>query len=985
MPNTYNIPFAQVLQTSQFIDQIISSWTPQQIEQWALNNPASVELVVNDYGYCLITHPEFSQASPQDQQAAFDVFRSHFENLGTFVDPSTVTTILVDLSFMGIVEGIDAVTDNISDDQELFISPFDWATILQNVVDAPFFNPSVTQQEANDVLRGILENLSSNQFADIAQIVDAGQLGLIMENAGFNGNIDAIDAIVDNLSDDAELFIAPFTWSNILQLVVDAPFFDPSVTQAQANDLLRDIMEQLADNQFADIAQIVDAGQLGLIMENAGFNGNIDAIDAIVDNLSDDAELFIAPFTWSNILQLVVDAPFFDPTVTQAEANDLLRDIMEQLADNQFADIAQIVDAGQLGLIMENAGFNGNIDAIDAIVDNLSDDAELFIAPFTWSNILQLVVDAPFFDPSVTQAEANDLLRDIMEQLADNQFADIAQIVDAGQLGLIMENAGFNGNIDAIDAIVDNLSDDAELFIAPFTWSNILQLVVDAPFFDPSVTQAQANDLLRDIMEQLADNQFADIAQIVDAGQLGLIMENAGFNGNIDAIDAIVDNLSDDAELFIAPFTWSNILQLVVDAPFFDPTVTQAQANDLLRDIMEQLADNQFADIAQIVDAGQLGLIMENAGFNGNIDAIDAIVDNLSDDAELFIAPFTWSNILQLVVDAPFFDPSVTQAEANDLLRDIMEQLADNQFADIAQIVDAGQLGLIMENAGFNGNIDAIDAIVDNLSDDAELFIAPFTWSNILQLVVDAPFFDPSVTQAEANDLLRDIMEQLADNQFADIAQIVDAGQLDAVVQNSALNDNFEAVDAVLDNLSDQALASIDTVALQAAGVDIGTNGAETLWDSAGNFEALYGLGGNDFVIGGNGDTALYGGDGVDYVYDFGGSDNDVISGGDGSDFLYGAGGADSFVFYEGETGVDTIWVFNSAEGDRLNVNDYLDQYDATQHAIEDFVILTEANGNTTVSIDADGQGSGGTQDIAVLNGVTGLDVDDVIDTTGLV
>ena len=68
-----------------------------------------------------------------------------------------------------------------------------------------------------------------------------------------------------------------------------------------------------------------------------------------------------------------------------------------------------------------------------------------------------------------------------------------------------------------------------------------------------------------------------------------------------------------------------------------------------------------------------------------------------------------------------------------------------------------------------------------------------------------------------------------------------------------------------------------------------------------------------------------------------------------------------------------------------MNINDYLEQYDPTQHAIEDFVILTEANGSTTVSVDVDGQGPGGTQDLALLNGVTGLDIDDVIDTSAFV
>ena len=198
------------------------------------------------------------------------------------------------------------------------------------------------------------------------------------------------------------------------------------------------------------------------------------------------------------------------------------------------------------------------------------------------------------------------------------------------------------------------------------------------------------------------------------------------------------------------------------------------------------------------------------------------------------------------------------------------------------------------------------------------------------------------------------------------------------------MQDSFGTIDAIVDNLSDQALTFVDTVALKAQGVDVGTNGNESLWDTSGTYDAIYGLGGNDTVVGGGNDTSLYGGDGTDYVYDWIGG-NDVISGGDGADFLYGGSGADSFVFYEGETGVDTIWAFNSVEGDRLDIRDYLDQFDPLQDAINDFVILTENGNSTTVSVDIDGTGAGAAQDIATLSGVTGLNIEDVIDTTSFV
>ena len=48
----YNQPFSQVLQIATFLDQYISSWTEQQVQDWATNAPQSVETIILDYGYC---------------------------------------------------------------------------------------------------------------------------------------------------------------------------------------------------------------------------------------------------------------------------------------------------------------------------------------------------------------------------------------------------------------------------------------------------------------------------------------------------------------------------------------------------------------------------------------------------------------------------------------------------------------------------------------------------------------------------------------------------------------------------------------------------------------------------------------------------------------------------------------------------------------------------------------------------------------------
>ena len=724
MSNTHSLPFAQVLQTAILIDQIISSWTPQQVEQWATGNPQSVEFVINDYGHCLITHPGFYTASPQDQQAARDVFESHWENFGQYVNPQTVQTILIDVAGPVDLESIDAIISNITDDQELAMSQYDWWFVLDRVAFAPSARPEITQEEANALLREMMENLNSNQFADIDQLVDIQTLGATMEASVFFGHgIGVVDAIADNLSDQAQLSIVPLGWSSIIDVVANAQLYNPEVTQAETDALVRELMEGLADNQFADIAQIVDITQLGNTMSFAAAGGQLGTVDAITDNLSDDAELFINPFTWGQTLSDITFAPQFNPEVTQAQADAQLREILERLADNQFADIAQIVDITQLGNAMSFAAAGGQLGTVDAITDNLSDDAELFINPFTWGQTLSDITFAPQFNPEVTQAQADAQLREILERLADNQFADIAQIVDITQLGNAMSFAAAGGQLGTVDAITDNLSDDAELFINPFTWGQTLSDITFAPQFNPEVTQAQADAQLREILERLADNQFADIAQIVDITQLGNAMSFAAAGGQLGTVDAITDNLSDDAELFINPFTWGQTLSDITFAPQFNPEVTQAQADAQLREILERLADNQFADIAQIVDITQLGNAMSFAAAGGQLGTVDAITDNLSDDAELFINPFTWGQTLSDITFAPQFNPEVTQAEANAQVREIMERLADNQLADISQIVDMPQLDNTVQNLASNDNFEAIDAILDNLSDNALAFI----------------------------------------------------------------------------------------------------------------------------------------------------------------------------------------------------------------------------------------------------------------------
>ena len=135
--------------------------------------------------------------------------------------------------------------------------------------------------------------------------------------------------------------------------------------------------------------------------------------------------------------------------------------------------------------------------------------------------------------------------------------------------------------------------------------------------------------------------------------------------------------------------------------------------------------------------------------------------------------------------------------------------------------------------------------------------------------------------------------------------------------------------------------------------------------------------GGNDTIYGGAGDDTIFGQEG-----------DDIIAGGLGNDTLYGGSGDDIFLFEAIDEGIDAIKDFVFGE-DLLDLSAIISGYDASDvtQDITDFVIATEdLSGNTTIAVDQSGNGgAGGSTDIAVLEGVTGLDLDLAIKTDTMV
>ncbi len=131
---------------------------------------------------------------------------------------------------------------------------------------------------------------------------------------------------------------------------------------------------------------------------------------------------------------------------------------------------------------------------------------------------------------------------------------------------------------------------------------------------------------------------------------------------------------------------------------------------------------------------------------------------------------------------------------------------------------------------------------------------------------------------------------------------------------------------------------------------------------------------GSNALTGGVNWDHLYGNGGNDELY--GGAGNDQLTGGAGNDHLTGGSGSDLFLFENAATdGNDTVFDFNAAQGDIINLDALFDTLGVATRE----VLSHESGGNTILTI---GDGTGTDTALAAasgfsvtLDGSTGLDI----------
>lgn len=243
-------------------------------------------------------------------------------------------------------------------------------------------------------------------------------------------------------------------------------------------------------------------------------------------------------------------------------------------------------------------------------------------------------------------------------------------------------------------------------------------------------------------------------------------------------------------------------------------------------------------------------------------------------------------------------------------------------------------------------NIELIDSDGDALNVPADQLVAVMQETNPITNL--ASVGDDVINGNEGNDII-----------------FGDAVNTDSLAQIHGLNINQGDGWEVFSQL-ESGLSTIDAGWNRADTLNYIQNNAAELAAEIVTDQGVTRNGGNDVLRGGSGSDLIYGQEG-----------DDLIIGGLGFDVLSGGSGADTFSYESFQDTGDVIQDFDVTENDALDLSSLLTGYDPNQDVIDDFIKLTEQNGNTIVSVNSNA--------VVTLEGVGGLDVNDLVNDGNII
>lgn len=754
-------------------------------------------------------------------------------------------------------------------------------------------------------------------------------------------------AIINAVPPGIALSASSETIGFVLNAVASNQTYNAEVTPGELKSTFVSLMGKFGP--LLDVNAVLDTASNIAIQDSYNGTNNFASMKALLDFVPANTEAADPYYLF--IITDSIARYQFNPDVTSSQMNSAFKLLVSTYGAQLDVNIVLSVAAQ----IAQNDGFSGtnNLSSVETLL-GAATTGKAFADTYLYQGVLSAIANNQN-NTAVTSGELNHAFKVLVANYGN--LLDVDTVLNtASQLA---SNGSYGG--------VDNLASVETLLSAsPNNKANansfeLLNIVFTISYnqLNPEVTPEELNHAFRVLVANYGSLLDVDVILNEAAGLAG----TSSWSG-IDYLASVETLLGaqPDNKAFASSYVLRDIVSSIANSEY-NPSVTPEELNHVFKVLVENYGSQLDVEVvlnvvAQLASDGQLA----------GVDYLASVETLLGaqPDNKAFASPYVLQDIVISIANNQQ-NAGVTADELAHTFRVLV--------ANYGAVVDVNVVLNTIVQMAFNDSVNGTDyfssvnALLGAHPDNAAM-ADPYNLSNALSMI-NGNAYNAAITEHELAQTIGKFMTNYG-------AQM-DASDLGFFISDDVGAGAFEAAGAIANHMDATQFTDAASVVDTYSNALLLTTGNDSFDGFASAKVAVYGGAGRDVIDfsanTGSDSRYLDGGAGRDTL--IGGLGDDVLVGGRGPDTLTGGGGADTFRFDHLGTHIDHVTDFNAAQGDRIDLHDVLGSEAGL--AISDYVHLETSGGNTILSVDKDGTGgANGFVQVAQLDNVTGLDVNDL-------
>ncbi|MDE1153692.1 MAG: type I secretion C-terminal target domain-containing protein [Micavibrio sp.] len=872
-----------------------------------------------------------------------------FTDAAPYLNADNVVSALTSIAQASAFSGVDHLSVEISAILNALPATLTAPPLQENLTDLLYAitynqsNPEVTAAELNNTMKGFVSHYGA--FADVNDILSAATSLAINDTVLNTDHVSSIRTLLQATPDNQSSATLPslqYALTNIAQLSNDT-----QVTPAELNSMVKTFITHYGTN--LDVSTILTAASYVAEGDQNYVGDHLSTVRMLLNLTPADA----ASASASDMQRLLraIGQEQLNPEATTADINNTLKTLISHYGAN--IDAVDILSVAASIAVNDSYNYTDSLSSVRILLAAMPAN-QSSVGAFDVGNVLNGIAQNAF-NPNVTPEELNNTLKALASQYG--AAADVFDIFGAASDIARNDAQTYSDHLSSVRTLL--ASTPANQGTAePFDLQSVIESIAQNAY-NPAVTPEELNKTLKVFVSHYGT--------AVDVLDIFSVISDIARN---DA-QSYTDHLSSVRTLLAAtpanqssvgPFDLQQALESITqNAP--NPAVTAEELNNTLKVFVSHYG--ALTDVSDILRAVS---DITNGGVSSGTDHLSSVrtlilasPDNMSsadpDALQSALGGITFNR----------FNPGITAEELNDTLKAYLTHYGaimnvNNILNEISSIANDDRFAsadhsMLMQTL--------LSANPDNIAD-----ADTFGLSSALQYITG----NNTNTGMSEYDLA-----QTLDKFMANYGALTDADDLSNSILSNTQAGKFEAAGAIVNHLDATQFTSIAPDLNTYSTAELLTTGNDHFNGAISGKLAVYGGAGKDVIDFSSNTSAaghyLDGGSGADTL--IGGLADDTMVGGAGANTMTGGAGADIFRFDHINGTLDHVTDFSAAQGDRIDLHDVLHS-DAALN-IADYVTLQTVGGNTIVSVDVDGTGTGHSfVQVAQLDNTTGLDLNDL-------